>query len=53
MSDLEATQEALRILKGEIVLKVPKDIEGFLFKNKMDLNKFHHNESSTNTTQSL
>lgn len=34
------------------VARVPKDIEQFLFRSKLDLTKYKHNKQLTNATQS-
>jgi len=43
---------AIELIKNECVLSVPRDIEGFLFRNSLDLNLFSHNTSLNNATQS-
>ena len=43
---------SLHKLKQEAVLRVPRDIESFIFCNSYDLSKYKHNKNLTNPTQS-
>ena len=43
---------SLHKLKQESVLRVPRDIESFIFCNSYDLSKYKHNKNLTNATQS-
>ena len=43
---------ALDKIKQEAIWRVPRDIESFLFRNKVDLGKYRHNRLQTNATQS-
>lgn len=43
---------ALDMLKREAVLRVPRDIESFVFHNKVDLAKYRHNKNLQNANQS-
>lgn len=45
-------QVALDRLKQDSVLRVPRDIESFLFRNRIDLSKYSHNRNLNNATQS-
>ena len=48
----ERSNLAIVQLKKECVLRVPRDIESFAFRNKMDLTKHQHNKNMQNATQS-
>jgi hypothetical protein len=43
-------QVALDRLKQDSVLRVPRDIESFLFRNRIDLSKYSHNRNLNNAT---
>ena len=46
------SRSAMSQLKNDCVLSVPRDIEGYLFKQQYDLSLFAHNASLGNATQS-
>ena len=39
-------------IKNDAVIRTVRDIESYLFANRLDLNKFRHNKAQGNTTQS-
>ena len=43
---------AMECLRQDSVLRIPRDIESFLFHNKLDLSSYQHNKNLTNATQS-
>jgi len=43
---------ALDVLKKDAILRVPRDIESFVFQNKIDMAKYHHNKNKQNVNQS-
>lgn len=43
---------ALERLKAEAIFRVPRDIESYLFRNRIDLSKYSHNKNQSNATQS-
>lgn len=46
------TSVALDKIKQEAIWRIPRDIESYLFRNKVDLSRFRHNLMLTNATQS-
>ena len=43
---------ALLKLKHDAILRVPRDVESFAFRNNMDLTRYQHNKTMVNATQS-
>lgn len=43
---------AMDRLKNDSVIRIVRDIESYLFVNRLDLQRYYHNKSLTNTTQS-
>lgn len=43
---------SLEVLKRNAVMRVPRDLESFIFHNKVDTSKYQHNQNLTNSQQS-
>jgi hypothetical protein len=46
------TSVSLEVLKKDSVTSVARDIEKFVFENKIDMSKFKHNKNNQNANQS-